>query len=166
MSRIDIIGSNGGDGLHYSELSCMHCGTYLKVPDTWWPSWANTNIKICISCGRSQNKKNDTPDKARNRSLRRKYGISYEEYKTILDKQGGVCYLCGATDPGWPPQTTHFCVDHCHENGHIRHLLCNNCNSGLGFFRDSPELLRKAAAYLEEEYGLHYCPDQRKDDDL
>jgi len=150
-SRIDIIGSNGGDGLHYEELSCQHCGTYLKVPDTWWPSWAKMGAKVCISCGRSQNKNNDTPEKARNRNLKRKYGISQEDYKRLLLEQDNSCYICGAIDPGGPPQANHFCVDHCHRHGHIRRLLCNSCNSGLGFFKDNPALLRKAAEYLEKD---------------
>jgi len=151
-SRIDIIGQNGNDGEVYSENSCMHCGTYLKVPDTWWPSWASTNTKICISCGREQNKKNDSPEKSRSRMLKRKYGITLEEYNTMLEKQNGGCYLCGDTDPGGPPTTKHFCVDHCHSSGDVRKLLCNNCNSGLGFFKDNPDLMRLAANYVEDHY--------------
>jgi hypothetical protein len=40
-------------------------------------------------------------------------------------------------------------LDHCHKHGGNRGYLCNTCNSGLGMFRDSPEVLRKAIAYLE-----------------
>lgn len=149
-SRIDLIGQNGGDGEHYAELSCQHCGTYLKVPDTWWPSWAKNNAKVCISCGREQNRKNDSTEKSRERYLKRTYGITLEEYNEQLLKQNGVCYICGTDDQGGPPQTKHFCVDHCHSTSKIRHLLCNNCNSGLGFFKDNPDLLRTAADYLDK----------------
>jgi hypothetical protein len=41
-------------------------------------------------------------------------------------------------------------VDHCHTGGHVRGIICNECNRGLGYFRDSPNALRNAASYLEE----------------
>jgi hypothetical protein len=51
-------------------------------------------------------------------------------------------------------------VDHCHQTGHVRALLCTGCNSGLGAFRDSPERLREAAAYIEHHVNLaqHRAP--------
>lgn len=149
-SRIDIIGMNGNDGEVYDEVVCKHCGIYLKVPDTWWRSWARNNAKVCIDCGKAQNKRNDSPEKARERKLRRTYGITSIEYEQMLEEQGRVCYICGTDEPGGPPQTSNFCVDHCHNNGHVRRLLCNDCNSGLGMFKDDPNLLRIAAEYLDD----------------
>ena len=130
---------------------CKDCGDQLSELN-WWVSWRDSNNQRCIPCGRSQNRRNDSPEKSRNRMLKRKYGITLKEYDLIFDKQGGLCYLCGTSNPGGPPQTKNFCVDHCHKEGHIRHLLCNDCNSGLGFFNDNPLLLRRAANYLEEDY--------------
>lgn len=67
-----------------------------------------------------------------------KYGLSPEEMGRLDDGVG--CEICGdpATD-----------VDHCHKRGHVRGYLCNSCNVSLGSMRDSPELLRVAAKYLE-----------------
>lgn len=60
--------------------------------------------------------------------------------------QKGCCALCGTDTPGGNGD---FAVDHDHETGIVRKLLCFNCNIGIGKFRDNPELLRKAAEYLE-----------------
>jgi hypothetical protein len=59
--------------------------------------------------------------------------------------QGHVCKLCGRLQVGGK----RLAVDHCHDDtGHIRDLLCNPCNAGMGGFRDNPAMLRKAADYL------------------
>lgn len=64
--------------------------------------------------------------------------ISYNE---MWLKQGGKCAICGKSEPV-------LCVDHCHKTQYVRGLLCSNCNSGIGFLKDSPELVLKALKYL------------------
>ena len=84
------------------------------------------------------------PEQTRDWQLRSKYGISAEEYDEMLLEQGGVCVICSA-EPG----KRRLSVDHCHSEGHVRGLLCQNCNAGLGMFQDNPDLLLAAANYLE-----------------
>jgi hypothetical protein len=67
--------------------------------------------------------------------------MTQEEYDALLQAQEGKCKICGA-----PPTA----VDHDHETGEVRGLLCRACNLGLGYFKDSAELLQRAIAYLEE----------------
>lgn len=76
---------------------------------------------------------------SRQRTVRRKYGLTLEEYESIL---AGGCSICGAHGPG-------MAMDHDHANGMVRDALCGNCNNGLGRFKDDPERLRAAANYLE-----------------
>lgn len=74
-----------------------------------------------------------------------KYGLSMEDYEVLLKKQIGVCAICNK-----PCSTGHrLCIDHEHETGGIRGLLCYKCNIAIGHLNDSPALLRKAANYLE-----------------
>ena len=80
-------------------------------------------------------------------------GMTPEEYDAKLAGQGGRCARCGRepktglkADGGLMPALH---VDHDHVSGLNRDLLCGNCNQGLGLFRDDPELLRKAAEYIE-----------------
>lgn len=73
---------------------------------------------------------------------RRKIGISPEEYDKLLEKQNGVCAICNLEC------TRALAADHCHITKKIRGLLCNNCNRGLGHFKDNPTILRRAIVYL------------------
>lgn len=73
------------------------------------------------------------------------YDITMEEFEARLASQGGVCAIC-RTDT-WTGKGPH--VDHNHETGAVRGILCHKCNLGLGKFNDDPELLRAAATYLE-----------------
>lgn len=84
------------------------------------------------------------------RYLRRTYGISADQYDTMFEGQLGVCKLCGSE--GFVMKETHklrLVVDHCHKDGHVRGLLCHNCNRALGLLKDNTETLNKAIAYLE-----------------
>ena len=80
--------------------------------------------------------------------LRRKYGISGEEYAWLENEQDRSCYLCGC--PSEETRDGRLVVDHCHSSGAVRRLLCHKCNAGLGQFNDDPELMRRAASYIEE----------------
>lgn len=81
--------------------------------------------------------------KERERKYRLVYGIDSKQYKNALTAQDGVCAVCGEASNDRP-----LSVDHDHTTGRARGLLCTCCNVGVGMFRDSPELLVTAAAYL------------------
>jgi hypothetical protein len=91
---------------------------------------------------------NDPRNRARNRaaSLRR-YGITPEQYDALLEAQDGRCAICGET-PSGRQAAGRLHVDHCHETGRIRGLLCVRCNPGIGHFREREDLLLRAVEYL------------------
>lgn len=70
----------------------------------------------------------------------KRYGMSTEE---IADLKKAGCELCGSLD--------NLHIDHNHSTNIVRGVLCTNCNRGLGHFKDSPDLLKKAVEYLEEK---------------
>lgn len=78
--------------------------------------------------------------------LNRKYNITSSEYDIILKAQKNCCAICGKHIS---KLKIRLCVDHDHNTGEIRGLLCGNCNKGLGFFDDSVALLVKATKYLK-----------------
>ncbi len=75
-------------------------------------------------------------------SLQRTYGLTTEQYDVILKEQDGACAICRH------PFTDTPNVDHSHETGRIRGLLCGSCNRGLGGFRDNLEYMVSAIAYI------------------
>ena len=91
------------------------------------------------------------PDYYLNQGLLKNYGITIEQYRETLAKQGGVCAICKQ------PETTEIRgkviampVDHCHTSGKARGLLCTQCNRALGLFKDNQSVLEAAINYLKE----------------
>jgi len=82
-----------------------------------------------------------------NNGLKRKYGITLEQYEKLLADQGGVCAVCGGPHVGVGGR---YHVDHDHRTGVVRGLLCGTCNTGLGQFKDDPVVLEKAISYLKK----------------
>lgn len=85
-------------------------------------------------------------------NLRALYSLTSERYAEMLAAQGGRCAICGLDEPNAHGRTgTKFrlSVDHCHDTGRIRGLLCQKCNRAIGLLGDNVDLLRKAIAYLE-----------------
>lgn len=83
------------------------------------------------------------------RQIIHKYGMTLAEFSEMVERQGGGCAICGKeiylTSTG---RIFRLCIDHCHDTGEIRGVLCTRCNTGIGMFRDDPELLGLAIQYL------------------
>ena len=88
----------------------------------------------------------DNYEKSKDTELKRLYGIGYQEYLNMLSAQQYACAICGTTDTGTYKA---FHVDHCHNTGIVRGLLCSNCNTGIGNLRDDINLLKRAIEYLK-----------------
>ena len=82
-------------------------------------------------------------EEVRIKALMNNYGLTLEEYEVMLERQENKCSICGS-------KHTVLCVDHNHETGKVRGLLCHSCNLGLGTFKDNIHLLQKSIDYLKE----------------
>ena len=76
--------------------------------------------------------------------------MTLADYQKLYDEQNGVCAICGGIQTGRGRAKNTLAVDHNHETGAIRGLLCTNCNTGIGNLRDNIDLLQKAIQYLRE----------------
>jgi hypothetical protein len=85
------------------------------------------------------------PDIRKSQRLK-KFGITLDEFNKLFEIQNGKCAICGYSDLS--DKNFFPVVDHTHETGKVRGLLCMNCNMGLGKFKDNPEFLRSAINYL------------------
>lgn len=88
------------------------------------------------------------PDKRKHYALKEKYGISLEDYNSMLNVQNECCKICKRHKSLF---TRSLNVDHCHKTGKVRGLLCKDCNLLLGKVRDDVSVLLEAIKYLEEE---------------
>lgn len=104
-----------------------------------WRRWYEENGEAYKDVLKARHVANPSARKAA--SLRNKYGIQYEDYLELLEQQGGVCCICGSDRPEH--------LDHDHETGAVRGVLCRKCNVGIGHFNDEPRLIEIAAKYLK-----------------
>jgi hypothetical protein len=87
--------------------------------------------------------------------LKTRYGIGLTEFDDMVERQNHKCAICQNVFT----EDNDACVDHNHQTGKTRQLLCSFCNSGLGYFRDNPQILLEAKTYLEKHSGAD--PDSR-----
>jgi hypothetical protein len=86
-------------------------------------------------------------DKKRNTRFKKLYGINLEEYNKMLSEQNNLCYICHKTNN----DGRKLSIDHNHETGKIRKLLCKKCNSAIGLLNEDIELFKKCIEYLGED---------------
>ena len=87
-------------------------------------------------------------DKIRDIKLQQAYGITIQQYNSLLAVQGGRCACCGSESPGNNRRFKHFAVDHDQRPGRVSGLLCNSCNLAIGKLGDDICSLLNAVDYL------------------
>lgn len=108
------------------KIDCAHCETTFEP---WGPQ------KYCSDgCRR---------EATTHRQRIGTYSLSQEEYEALLERSGGLCEICQEKE------VAH--IDHCHDTGAVRGLLCQQCNHGLGNFQDRVALLNRASEYLSKK---------------
>jgi Recombination endonuclease VII len=120
-----------------------------KVRQKYKIYYRKNSEKIIKDC-RQWRKEN--PHKVLDINLKRNYGITLEQYKILFTKQNGKCAICKKEESLFDTRykkIKRLCVDHCHNTGKVRGLLCHNCNIGIGLFEDSKENMQNAVKYLE-----------------
>lgn len=111
--------------------------------------------QLCKKCSKERILANpESSKKARRKCHIQSYGITEADYQAMYQKQGGKCAICEQPETKLNPKTgliQLLCIDHCHRTDKVRALLCSECNQGLGKFKDKPDILRRAAVYLEQK---------------
>ena len=125
MRRRNNIASYKYKQRNREKVALAHKNWYLKNRD---------NILV-------QTREKYDPIKVYGRKLKRTYGITLEDYYKMTDEQDGLCKICKIK-----PEKLY--VDHCHDTGIVRGLLCNQCNAGIAMLKHNPENLKEAIKYL------------------
>ena len=126
--------------------------TVTKYPNGYFKD------KKCKTCGAVFTPSNpcqlycSTKCRGKNSYYKRNYGIDEADLEQMKKDQDYKCYICSSEGflIGKNNHNEKLAVDHDHKTGKVRKLLCHNCNRALGLLQDNPELLRKAALYVEE----------------
>lgn len=112
--------------------------------------WRKNNREKCCKATASWRERNPTYDSTLKLKIR--YGITPEQYEEMWKSQSGRCAICGNEETARHNHTKEIqklAVDHCHKTGNVRELLCQDCNRGLGKFKDNKYTLRAAADYIQ-----------------
>ena len=135
------------------ERKCRICKKNLNLLDNYYRSRKDATLASsysyeCKTCTVQRVKERDRthPHIKREQHLKRRYGISLQEYTDMIESQGNCCATCGATEPGGRWKS--FAVDHDHKTGKVRGLLCKSCNIALGEVDDNLTTLKRMIEYL------------------
>jgi hypothetical protein len=147
------------------QKQCTRCGEMKDITE-FWPKYgkARTISSWCKRChsvdgvAREQRRKAESEEfraqrreSARALRFRKKFGITRADYDQMLAAQGGVCAICGSDERSINQGVERMlAVDHDHNTGKVRGILCERCNRAIGLLKDSPAILRRAANYIEQ----------------
>lgn len=113
------------------RIQCLACQTWVPLSEFYARRHSNGNTHYDSRCNPCR----------KLALIARRVGLEVRQAKELIDAAGGQCAICKR-------RRVRLCIDHCHETGKIRGVLCHRCNSGIGSFRDDPGLLSAAASYL------------------
>ena len=131
---------------HSKGRVCTSCGEYKTIEHytVYNEPRAKYNVTVNGKC-KPCNYQAKIPGE-----IKRRYGITIDDYWEMHAAQNGGCAICGS-EVSQNKRASNYLplfIDHCHTSGEVRGLLCSKCNHGLGLFNDSPELLEQAIQYL------------------
>ena len=129
---------------------CNNCKTELSVDSFGSDKSRKDGLSIyCLRCraNLARTARYAKPQRGRTYSRYRRYGITKEQYDEMNAKQGGLCAICGTDTPGRNHPTMY--IDHDHNTGKVRGLLCCDCNLFLGQAKENIETLKAGIRYLE-----------------
>ena len=145
--RIDLVGFKNDHGVvtragrpNMWFILCTHCGG--EHEQVGRNIQRNSHTLAC-PCKKPHNYSGRTQ---KDNYIRKQYGITLGEFNQRVSDQGGMCAICGRPDEVVGRSLN---IDHCHEPGVVRGLLCGGCNRALGLFQDSVEILSRAVEYMK-----------------
>jgi len=132
---------------------CKTCGLTATKPEELELFVVGKNNRFGRSPYCKQCRNESDKQKQHNNSLVRrckKFGITVEQYEQMIVQQENRCAICSKHYDDFNGRGKNFHIDHCHESGEVRGLLCSNCNTGLGQFKDNVKALESAIIYLNK----------------
>jgi hypothetical protein len=140
---------------------CVKCKNF-KLPTEFYKQVRQKDglHPYCKDCNKqatkiASKKYRQNPDKERNSKLKHRYGITLLEKEQLIQSQNNCCAICKTT----LSMNKNAHLDHSHNSGLVRGVLCQPCNIGLGGFKDNVEFLKNAIKYLEKYDNTAFIKD-------
>ena len=140
VAKAEDLFTHGRGGIRTNRCrvcTALYMGEYRRKNKDKWKTWAeiNSNPKSAHS--------------ARMAQIRYKFKMGEQELSDMMDDQQGLCLICrdSLTDPS-RNKLDQYNIDHNHDTGEVRGLLCSKCNTGIGYLKDSSDVCMRAATYL------------------
>ena len=115
---------------------CRSCGIHKPLEGFYQRPSKSKRETECISCEKERQRQN---------KLKKRYGITAQQYDEMYAAQSGCCAICGKHQTQLKKS---LAVDHDHKTGQVRGLLCFDCNTGIGKLQDDEQLILNAARYI------------------
>jgi hypothetical protein len=144
--KLCIMCKSGTNGFYKDKTRKDGLNPRCTVCDrTQSKAWAERNREQSNNIKQAYKRRDKERNRLANKRSRVKvaYGLTLDEYESLMKNP---CQICGL-------RTERMHLDHCHQSGQVRGVLCRNCNVALGLMADNPERLRRAAEYLEVKHG-------------
>jgi hypothetical protein len=130
--------------------ACKSCKTF-QVESNFYAHKSTadklfTTCKFCCKVADAARKRNYSTLARVSSKMKYNYGITLDDYNRMYELQSGVCMICKKKETNGK----RLAIDHDHDTGKVRGLLCNHCNIGLGKFFDNPQLLQSAINYIND----------------
>ena len=134
---------------------CTKCGEVKELTEYYFRKDRGCYHNVCTPCRSQQHKeardrrltKAEQATIDREYQINYKYGITGSDYTKMLEDQNNCCAICNINQEHVRHQRLY--IDHDHDTGAVRELLCNPCNAALGLFNDSSKFVQNAANYLK-----------------
>lgn len=148
-----------GHSGYYAKGLCRKCYEKdLKIRNPEYAERQRENVRKWAHDNPDRKRRSDAaaqrrslPENRRARTLRNRFGITQDDYLSMLEKQNGKCAICGMAVEEYNQK--HFHIDHDHNTGKIRGLLCFRCNYCIGWMGENVDILERAIQYLKGETG-------------
>lgn len=127
---------NSKNGKHGKDSRCKVCQKE-RTSEPWTNNY----------CKKRYHENGGFTEVRRDTWYRKQYGISLKEYKDLKNKQNNKCAICGDSNPHGRGR---WHIDRCHTTGEVRGLLCHNCNTAVGLFKDDTNIINSAINYLKK----------------
>jgi hypothetical protein len=125
---------------------CKYCNKNHPATRNFWSFRKNGTPSGCRKKNREDSLKyhKNNKERSKERLLKTKYNLTLQQFKEMMNNADCKCAICG----NMLLELSNANVDHDHSTGKVRGILCNNCNLGLGRFKDNLDLLLNAIKYL------------------